>query len=170
MQNEPSKRITRAQRTLAEKQKREQNILIAKGLGPAGLEINKRAELTGSIVQPNENRVKYSQLLTAFVTPYLDSDDSLNDLKIKFTQAAKAWNTAIINDLTDEQFTEIQPKTKKLRINPLILTPHKLSEELLKRKTEKFAEFIDLFADFEIAKLENGDYDVTVATVSLLDL
>jgi hypothetical protein len=166
----PSKRMTRAQRTLAEKQKQEQNKLIAKGLGSAGLELNKRVGMSGNIIQTNEHKVKYSQLLSSFVTPYLDYNDSISDLKVKFTQAANAWNSAILNELNEEEFATIQPKTENLRINPLVLTPHDLMTDFLKRKTAKFAGFNDLFVDFEIAKLENGDYDVTVVTISLSDL
>jgi hypothetical protein len=63
--------IKRAKRLKEAKRKREQEALLAAGLGPAAKILQERKAKDGIKTQLNTGKVKYSQLLIEFVRPII---------------------------------------------------------------------------------------------------
>jgi hypothetical protein len=157
--------IKRAKRLREAKRKREQEALVAAGLGPASKKLQERNAEKGIKVQLNTGKVKYSELLKEFVLPIVSPKDDISIIRKKYSFGAVVWNVAVLK----EESEEIYQSVKKDVIENLPDDPRgrELFDELEKRKLEKFSEYKNIIADLEIEKIKGGDYDITVATVPL---
>ena len=91
-------------------------------------------------------------MLGLFITPYLEKKDNIDQTIMKFILATHAWNTAIISELSVEDFKRAKEKIENFRIKPYLSLIQIELEGLVKRKKDKFAEFNDIIVDFEIKK------------------
>ena len=157
--------IKRAKRLKEAKRKREQDTLIAAGLGPAGKALQNRSAEKGIEIRLNESKIKYSELLKEFVHPIISEKDNLETIKTKYTFGAFAWNAATVREKSEEAYL----KAKKELMNVLPNDPdlEQMFDEMVNRKNKEFSEFKKIIADFEIKKIYGGDYDLTVATAGL---
>ena len=163
-----SENIKRAKRQKAAKRKKENDALIAAGLGPAGRAMQARNRNYGNVTVLNTGIIKYSELLKEFTKPILSIEDDIAVIKTKLAFAAHAWNAAISKEKSEEIYTAA--KIELASIMPGIPAIETLFEEMVKRKQENFLEFKNIIADFEIRKLHGLDYDLTVATIPLKDI
>lgn len=160
--------IKRAKKLKEAKRKREQDAIIAAGLGPASKILQERNAKNGIEMRFNNGKVKYSELLKEFVHPIIEKQDNISIVRTKYIFGAQAWNAATLKEKSED----IYLLAKKDLIDILSAGPEieQLFEEMVKRKQEEFAEYKSIIADFEIKNLKGLDYDLTVATTSLLDL
>ncbi len=160
--------IKRAKKLKAAKTKREQDALIAAGLGPAGISLQKRNALNGWEARINQSQVKYSELLKKFVHPIVNRNDDINIIKTKYTFGAHAWNAAAIREKSEELYQSAKKDVAAVIAD--VPEIGQLFEEMVNRKQEEFSAYKNIIADFEIKKLRGADYDLTVATIPLKDL
>lgn len=160
--------IKRAKRLKEAKRKREQDALIAAGLGPAGKALQQRNINSGIETQLNTGKIKYSELLKEFVHPIVSETNDISILKIKYIFGAHAWNAATLREKSEDVY-QLAKKDISL-IMPDTPEIEQLFDEMVKRKQEEFSEFKNIIADFEIKKIRGLDYDLTVATTTLNDL
>jgi hypothetical protein len=78
------------------------------------------------------------------------------------------WNISILREKSEEVYQ--LAKKDIARIMPFYASEiEQLFDEMVKRKQEKFFEYKNIIADFEIRKIRGLDYDLTVATNPLKD-
>jgi hypothetical protein len=157
--------IKRAKRLKEAKRKREQDALIAAGLGPAGKSLQQRNLNNGIETQLNTSKIKYSELLKEFVHPIVKHSDDIGIIKTKYIFGSFAWNAAIIKGKNHEDYLT----AKKNALLPIGQIPEaeQLFDEMVKRKEEEFTEYQNIIMDIEIKKISGLDYDLTVATTPL---
>ena len=160
--------IKRAKRLKEAKRKREQDALIASGLGPAGKTLQERSTKNGYVTQLNNGKVKYSELLKEFVHPIVNDQDDISSLRTKYTIGAHAWNAATLKEKREEVYQ--LAKKDFIKIMSDVPEIEELFNEMVKRKQEEFAEFKNIIVDFEIKKHRGVDYELTVATTPQKDL
>ena len=160
--------IKRAKRLKEAKRKRERDALIAAGLGPAGIELQKRNAGKGLETRLNTGKIKYSELLKEFVHPLVSEDDDLSVIKTKYTFGAFAWNAATAGEKSEEVYQLAKKEVSS--IMPDVPEIELLFDEMVKRKQEVFSDYKNIIADFEIKKIRGLDYDLTVATIPLKNL
>ncbi|MDI9364224.1 MAG: hypothetical protein QM541_04680 [Flavobacterium sp.] len=160
--------IKRAKRLKDAKRKREQDALIAAGLGPASKALQQRNASIGIETRLNTSKMKYSELLKEFVHPIVSETDDISIVIAKYTFGVHAWNAAILREKSEEVY-QLAKKDISLTM-PHAPQIEQLFDEMVKRKQEEFSEFKKLIADFEIKKIRGLDYDLTVATMPLKDL
>lgn len=160
--------IKRAKKLKDAKRKREQDALIAAGLGPASKTLQERNAKNGVETRLNNGKVKYSELLKEFVHPIISPEDDISIVRTKYVFGAHAWNAATLREKSEDVYQLAKRDfTKTLSDAPEV---EQLFDELVKRKQEEFLEFKNIIADFEIKKTRGLDYDLTVATTPLKDL
>jgi hypothetical protein len=160
--------IKRAKRLKEAKRKREQEALLAAGLGPAAKILQERKAKDGIKTQLNTGKVKYSQLLIEFVRPIISPKDDISVIKEKYAFGALVWNISILREKSEEVYQ--LAKKDIARIMPFYASEiEQLFDEMVKRKQEKFFEYKNIITDFEIRKIRGLDYDLTVATTPLKD-
>jgi hypothetical protein len=160
--------IKRAKRLKEAKRKREQNALIASGIGPASKTLQERITKNGIEIRLNNGKVKYSELLKEFVNPIISHEDDISIVRTKCVFGAQAWNAAIFREKNEDVYQ--LAKSDIIKIMPDMPEIEQLFDEFVKRKQEEFSEFKNIIADFEIKKIRGLDYDLTVATTPLKDL
>jgi hypothetical protein len=158
----------RAKRLREAKRKRKREALIATGLGPAGVALQKRTTLNGGQTIINQSKIKYSELLKAFVHPIVGVNDDITIIKTKYTFGAQAWNAATMREKSEELYQLAKKDVSAIMPGSTEIT--QLFEEMVKRKQKEFSAFKNIIADFEIKKIRGFDYDLTVATIPLKDL
>ena len=159
--------IKRAKRLKDAKRKREQDALLAAGIGPSGVVIQKRAALAGDKITINQDKVKYSELLTELVTPILSAMDDINVVKVKYIFAVHAWNAAVMKAKNGKFYQSA--KNELVAIIPDVPEIGELFDEMVKRKEDEFPTYKNIIVDFEIRKIRGIDYNVTVATIPFQD-
>ncbi|MEO8150058.1 MAG: hypothetical protein ABI723_20645 [Bacteroidia bacterium] len=159
--------IKRAKLLKEAKRKREQDDLLALGLGPASIAIRKKAAERGEETVINQGKIKYSELLTRLVKPTLKDGDDISLMKTKYMFGALAWNSAIVKERSEELFQKAKNEMRKMTDE--IPEAANLFEEMVKRKQDEFAEYKNIITDIEIKKLQGLDYDLSVATTPLKD-
>lgn len=157
--------LKRAKKLNEAKRKREHDALLAAGLGPAGILVKQRTALNGGKTIINNGPVKYSRLLESFVEPIISDNDDITTVKSKYTFGALAWNAATIRERSEEAFQSA--KTEHANIVKNDPTFAELFDVMIRRKEEEFSAYKNIIGDFEIKKLRNGLYDLTVATIAL---
>ena len=152
----------RAKRLKEAKRKREQDALLAAGLGPASKILQERRAKSGMKAILNSGKVKYSELLTEFVQPIVNEMDDISIIRAKYAFGVHAWNSAILKEKSEDMYQE----TKKNIAKTIPDMPEigQLFDEMVKRKQEEFFEYKNIIIDFEIQKIRGLDYDLTVAT------
>ncbi len=160
--------IKRAKKLKEAKRKREQDALIATGLGPAGKALQQRNASSGIETRLNNGKIKYSELLKEFVHPIVSETDDISIVKTKYTFGVHAWNAATLREKSEEVYQLAKKSISS--IMPDIPEVEQLFDELVKRKQVEFLEFKSIIAGFEIKKIRGIDYDLTVATTTLEDL
>lgn len=160
--------IKRAKRLKEAKRKREQDALIAAGLGPASKVLQERNVNSGIETRLNTGKIKYSELLKEFVHPIVSDTDDISIVRTKYTFGAHAWNAATLREKSEEVYQ--LAKKDISTIMPNVPEIEQLFDEMVKRKQEDFFEFKNIIADFEIKKIRGLDYDLTVATTPLQDI
>ncbi|WP_339704437.1 hypothetical protein [Algoriphagus aquimarinus] len=163
-----SDNIKRAKRLKEAKRKREQDALIAAGLGPASKVLQERNVNSGIETRLNTGKIKYSELLKEFVHPIVSNTDDISIVRTKYTFGAHAWNAATLREKSEEVYQ--LAKKDISTIMPNVPEIEQLFDEMVKRKQEDFFEFKNIIADFEIKKIRGLDYDLTVATTPLQDI
>jgi len=157
--------IKRAKRLKEAKRKREQDALIAAGLGPAGIELRKKKHHDGTEFRHNEGKVKYSELLSEFVAPIIENIDDEKILKTKYLFGSFVWNAAILKEINESKYFKIKDEVCSLGIDIHdIQDIENLFEEMAVRKQREFSEYTNLIMDVEVKKIRGNDYDLTVAT------
>ncbi|MCX6238220.1 MAG: hypothetical protein NTY07_11810 [Bacteroidia bacterium] len=157
--------IKRAKKLKEAKRKREQDALIAAGLGPAAKTLKQRNDEKGITTIINQGKIKYSELLNSFVAPILEEADDISIIRTKFALGVFAWNAAILRDRDEEAFRKV--KKEILELTPDIMEIEQLFDEMVKAKMEEYKEFTNIITDFEIKRSRGIDYDLTVATTPL---
>lgn len=157
--------IKRAKRLKEAKRQREQDALIASGLGPAGQKIRERSIHRNSEFYSNNGPVKYSELLKDFVSPIIDDTDDITVLKSKYLFGSYVWNATIMKDINEDVYNSA--KNEVLSLGPNFPEIDSLFETLANRKRMEFSEFTNLIVDVEFRKIRGLDYDLTVATSPL---
>lgn len=160
--------IKRAKKLKEAKRKREQDALIAAGLGPAGIALQKRTSLNGGVTKINQAKVKYSELLKTFVHPIVSESDDITMIKTKYTFGAYAWNAATVREKDEKKYQLAKKDVSAMIPNNSDIV--QLFEAMVKRKEEEFSAYKNIITDFEIKKIRGLDYDLTVATISLKGL
>lgn len=157
--------IKRAKKLREAKRIREQDALIAAGMGPAGVALKERVLKEGSTLIMNQGKIKYSELLKVFVHPIIHKEDTIAIIKVKYTFGIFAWNAAIIKEKSEESY---QAAIKDIPlIMPDLPETGQLFDEMVKRKSAIFSAHKNIIVDFEIKKVNGIDYDLTVATTAL---
>ena len=156
--------IKRARKLKEAKRKRDQEVMINSGQGPAQKEMTKRATSKGAEVLLNTNPVKYSNLLKDFVEPFLEKEDSISDLKTKLFFGIHVWNAAIMKEKNEEAYLKLRHDIMSVLKD--IHDGEKVFDDMMKRKQEKFADYKNFIVDFEIKKMKGMDYELSVATSS----
>ena len=157
--------IKRAKRLKEAKRKREQDALIAAGLGPAGLELRKKKHHDGIEFRHNKGKVKYSELLSEFVAPIIENIDDAKILKSKYIFGSFVWNAAILKEINESEYFKIKNQVCSLGLDMLDMPEiENLFEEMAVRKQMEFSEYTYLIMDVELKKIRGHDYDLTVAT------
>jgi|GEM_PF-970463 len=157
--------IKRAKRLKEAKRQREQDALIAAGLGPAGQIIRERSENQNAKYIHNIGSVKYSELLKEFVSTIIDDTDDIATLKSKFLFGSFVWNAAIMKDVNEDVYNSA--KNEVLSLGPNFPDIDVMFETMALRKKMEFAEYTNIIMDVEIKKIRGLDYDLTVATSPL---
>jgi len=157
----------RAKRLKEAKHKREQDALIAQGLGPSSIALQQRSANKGIETRLNTGKIKYSDLLKEFVQPILSDTDDIAIVKTKYIFGAHAWNAATLREKSEELYQLAKKDIVKIINNSTEL--EQLFDEMVIRKQEEFSEFKNIIADFEIKKIRGVEYDLTVATSPLND-
>ena len=154
--------IKRVKRLKESKRKREQDALIAAGLGPAGKTLQQRNTNSGIEPRFNSGKIKYSELFKEFVHPIVKHSDDIRIIKTKYLFGSFAWNASIIKNKNHEEYL----RAKKTALSPIGEIPEaeQLFDEMVRRKEEEFAEYQNVIIDIEIKKISGLDYDLTVAT------
>ena len=160
--------IKRAKRLKEAKRKQKQDALIASGNGPAGKVLKKRIELAGGKLIPNLGKIKYFEILKSFVHPIVTNEDSIEIVKTKYTFGATAWNAAIMKEKSEAAY--LLAKQDLGSLIPGVPEIELLFNELVKRKQIEFADYKNIIVDLDIKKIDEFDYDLTVATTALNDL
>lgn len=158
--------IKRAKKLKDAKRKREQDALIAAGLGPAAKTMKQRNDEKGITTVLNQGAVKYSELLKAYVSPMIEETDDISIVRTKYTFGAFVWNAAILKGQSEELFQKA--KSDVMELTPDIPETELLFDEMVKVKLAEFREFTNIIADIEIRKSRGMDYDLTVATTPLI--
>ena len=158
----------RANRLKEAKRKREQDALIAKGLGPAGKALQQRHVNNGVETQLNTGKIKYAELLKEFVHPIVSNTDEIGIIKAKYFFGSYAWNATIIKGKNHEEYLS----AKKSALLPIGQIPEaeQLFDEMVKCKEEEFSEYQNIIMDIEIKKISGLDYDLTVATTPIKNI
>ena len=156
--------IKRAKKLKEAKRKREQEVMIDSGQGPAQSEMKKRVTSQGAEVRLNTNPVKYSNLLKEYAEPMLQDDDSVSDLKTKFFFGIQMWNAAVMKERNEEVYLKLRHEI--MSVIKDIPEGEKVFDDLMKRKQDKFAEYKNFIVDFEIKKIRGMDFELSVATSS----
>lgn len=133
------------------KREREQNALIAAGLGPAAKAVQQRATRKGSQIIFNNSKIKYSELLKEFVHPLVQMNDDISIIRTKYTFGAHAWNMAILKEKSEELFQKAKMEISTMM--PDVPEVEQLFDEMVKRKQEEFSEYKNIISDFEINKI-----------------
>lgn len=157
--------IKRAKKLKEAKRKRQQDALIAAGLGPAGKALHIENAKNGIETRLNNAKIKYSELLKEFVHPLVSQDDDISIVRTKYTFGAHAWNAATLREKSEEVYQ--LAKKEVCSIMPDVPEIELLFDEMVKRKKEVFSDYKNIIADFEIKKIRGLDYDLTVATTPL---
>jgi len=160
--------IKKAKKLKDAKRKREQNDLIAAGLGPAGIVLKQRSILNGDKTISNQSKIRYSELFKAFVLPMLTATDTIETIKMKFTFATYAWNAATERELSETAY--LLTKKDILEITQNSPEVEQLFNEMVRRKQKDFLAYKNIIADFEIKKIRGLDFDLTVATIPVKDI
>lgn len=153
--------IKRAKKLKEAKRKRERDELFASGLGHAAQTLKQRNDEKGIITTINQGKVKYSELLKAFVSPIIDELDDISIVRSKYMLGAFAWNASILKSNNEESF--LLAKKEILDLTPDIPEIEPLFDEMVNTKLEDFGEYTFIIADFEIKKMRGIDYELTVA-------
>jgi hypothetical protein len=159
--------IKRAKKLKEAKRKREQDALISAGLGPASKVLQERNSNGEVEIRLNNGKVKYSELLKAFVNPIVSESDDISIVRTKYLFGVHAWNAATLREKSEEVYQLAKKDVSS--IMPNVTEIEQLFDEMVKRKQEEFSEFKNIIADFEIKKIRGLDYDLTVAATLLKD-
>jgi len=100
-------------------------------------------------------------LLDSFVQPFLDSNDTLDTLKIKFILGAFVWDAVIIKKNSEDEFIA----AKKHILSKLQHIPdlESIIDEMVERKQEEFSEFGHLIMEVDVEKKSGFEYQLNVA-------
>ncbi len=160
--------IKRARKLKEAKRKREQDALIAAGLGPAGKALQIKNAQNGIATRLNSSKIKYSELLEEFVQPLVGKDDDILIVRTKYAFGAHAWNAATLRERSEELYQSAKKEVSS--IMPDVPEIEQLFDDMVQRKQEVFFEYKNIIADFEIKKIRGVDYDLTVATTPINNL
>lgn len=113
------------------------------------------------LIEPPDG-IKMSEVLSAFVEPYLDLADTLDALRILYMTAILAWNVSLLpedkqQDAIDDIIDKVAPKDDEEARTVL----RSLVNEFIVRKEMLFAEYNRFILDFRL--VDTGDqYHLTV--------
>jgi hypothetical protein len=105
--------------------------------------------------------VKMSEVLKAFIQPYMDFADTEESFKKLVTIAVVAWNISLlprseqvksVNDLLKSLPPDVRADTKSIL------------RELMRRKKKYFAEFRRMIIEFEVVDTKNGFHLTVIST------
>lgn len=160
-------KLKRIRRLKEVKLKREQELLADSGLDPASVELRKRAETAGLIVRNNQSEIKYSELLGYFVHPFIGEVEDFDIIRTIHAMGIAAWNAAIMKDKSEENY--LRAKKELDSVIPKIPEIELIFEEMMQRKQDEFSEYKNIIVDFEIKKISETDYHLSVGTTQSKD-
>jgi hypothetical protein len=114
------------------------------------------------VIEPS-GEVKMSEVLTAFVEPYLESADTEGDYRKLLTLAIAAWNISLFpeeeqQDMVDE-ILETMPATSAI----VKMYLREIVNMLIARKKAYFSEHTRMIVGFELTDM-GEDYHLSVAS------
>lgn len=161
-----SDNIKRAKRLKEAKRKREQDSLVAKELGPAGLVLKKRVASNGMELRINNGKIKYSEILKSFVEPIIEDEDPIDIIRSKYYFGVHAWNIAEMKDINEDLYLKARKDLEEIIDSDEMLG---MFEAMIYRKVEEFSEYKIIISDFEIKRMKGSDYQLTVATMPAIN-
>ena len=155
--------IKRAKKLKEAKRIKEQEEKIKNGFGPASIELKRRNELKGGIVTINNSPIKYSEVLSVFVSGIINKNDDIEEVRTKYMIASHAWNCSLMRAKDENTFQKGREMVSKFS--------HKDATAIFDKLTAKwdkeFSDYKRLIADVEIKPTYGINYDLSVATQEL---
>lgn len=125
----------------------------------------RRLRRQGALLAEPPAGIKMSEVLEAFVKPYLDQTDTFDELRLLFLTAVLAWNIALlpeerqqaaIDDLVEKEIRAEDEEAEAARADL-----RSMLNELVARKELLFAEYNRFIVDFRLVDTGDG-YHLTV--------
>ncbi|RMD51860.1 MAG: hypothetical protein D6828_06580 [Nitrospirae bacterium] len=134
-----------------------------KGLNVLSQKLRSRLDKEGIVVVDSKGGVKMSEVLEAFVEPYIELADTEEKFRELVSIAVAAWNTSLLPKEVREEIIE----------NVLVGFPEEIQknaiqilEGFIRRKELYFSEYKRAIVDFEIAATKKG-YNIVVVSMSV---
>lgn len=126
---------------------------------------NLKDQVAGVVVNP-KGQAKMSDILEAFIEPYLDSACDLEQRRKLFAMAAFAWNLALFPE--DEQQQELEQIVEQLSAGDQRLRQNtkEILEELIERKQQYFRKHQRYILDFELTETRSDFHLSVVSSMS----
>jgi hypothetical protein len=121
-------------------------------------------QIAGAILSP-PGAAKMSEVLEAFVAPYVEYTDNRSQRVRLLEMAVVAWNLALMakgeyQSLLEETIAQIMPDTDLLVLQDF----REIVAEMVERKLKYFADYDRVIVDFEL-KDTGREYQLSVASL-----
>ena len=116
------------------------------------------------VIEP-PGQVKMSEVLEAFVEPYLGFADTQEDHRKLLTLAITAWNAALLPEEEQKELGGILAAAFPESDKELELSLSKIVDELIARKKAYFSEYERAIVDFELRDTGRGYYLSVASTL-----
>lgn len=112
----------------------------------------------------NTGPVKYSDVLSSFVKPYMSECRNFSETRGLYLAGSSAWNVAVTKQVAGEkEYEKVMQEAKRLLEHESLI---KILQELVARKLKHFADIRILFSDVVLTENEAA-YGVSVAVTEL---
>ena len=136
-----------------------------------GRQMRKMAESLGKRIQddlgrkvvftPSKDGVKMSEVLEAFIQPYLEAAPTQEDVRKLMTIASMAWNISLLPEERRAGAIEQALSDMSLQAREKVRF---LLDYFIQRKEQNFAEFRRAVLGFEVRETKDGFYLVVAST------
>jgi hypothetical protein len=107
----------------------------------------------------------YSNILNQFVSPLIQSGDTIEIYQSKISFGAAIWNAVIMRDIDEKHFSKAKEELLKIHDNKKEM--EELIDFMVKRKAELFSEYKELIKDTQLKINQNKGFDLTVETATV---